>query len=155
MSEKRFVYEDEHFPIALRQIRDTQNNETYDLEECCDLLNDQQADLNYLARFIGEFKVEKFKLKLRNLRILEDKVLEQQATINKFREEELYVQDTLRFYYSQIEQKKQKIQILEKKKKQLEEENECLKNFIDLFNMRQKWKLYNFAMKNRDCDNDE
>lgn len=56
---------------------------TYTLEEVCEKLNEQQADLNYLARFIGEFNVEEFKLKLRNLRILEDKVLEQQTTINK------------------------------------------------------------------------
>lgn len=43
----------------------------------------QQADLNYLARFIGEFKVEEFRLKLRNLRMLENKIDEQQAIINK------------------------------------------------------------------------
>lgn len=59
---------------------------SYNLKECCKLLNEQQADLNYLAKFIGEFKVEEFKLKLRNLRILEDKVLEQQDTINKKKE---------------------------------------------------------------------
>ena len=59
---------------------------SYDLKDCCKLLNDQQADLNYLAKFIGEFKVEEFKLKLRNLRTLEDKVLEQQDTINKKKE---------------------------------------------------------------------
>ena len=59
---------------------------SYNLKECCKLLNDQQADLNYLAKFIGEFKVEEFKLKLRNLRTLEDKVLEQQDTINKKKE---------------------------------------------------------------------
>lgn len=40
MSEKRFVYEEEHFPVAMEQIRDTQNNETYDLRECCELLNE-------------------------------------------------------------------------------------------------------------------
>lgn len=62
------------------------NGASYDLKECCNLLNDQQADLNYLAKFIGEFKVEKFKVKLRNLRMLEDKVLEQQDTINKKKE---------------------------------------------------------------------
>lgn len=59
---------------------------SYNLKECCKLLNEQQADLNYLAKFIGEFKVEEFKLKLRNLRMLEDKVLEQQDTINKKKE---------------------------------------------------------------------
>ena len=51
--------------------------------DCCDLLNEQQSDLVYLARFIGEFKVEEFKLKLRDIRILEDKVDEQQSTINE------------------------------------------------------------------------
>lgn len=62
------------------------NGASYDLKECCNLLNDQQADLNYLAKFIGEFKVEEFKVKLRNLRMLEDKVLKQQDTINKKKE---------------------------------------------------------------------
>lgn len=62
------------------------NSASYDLKECCNLLNDQQADLNYLAKFIGEFKVEEFKVKLRNLRMLEDKVLKQQDTINKKKE---------------------------------------------------------------------
>ena len=71
------------------------NIELIDLTLACDVLNrldlklkhynevngEQQSDLIYLAKFIGEFKVEEFKLKLRNLRILEDKVLEQQATI--------------------------------------------------------------------------
>ena len=46
MNEKQFVYEEElyHFPIKKR-IRDTQGNETcvYDLRECCELLNEQQA----------------------------------------------------------------------------------------------------------------
>lgn len=62
------------------------NGASYDLKECCNLLNEQQADLNYLAKFIGEFKVEEFKVKLRNLRMLEDKVLKQQDTINKKKE---------------------------------------------------------------------
>ena len=56
---------------------------SYDLKECCELLNEQQADLNYLAKFIGEFKVEEFKLKLKNLKMLEDKILEQQNIINE------------------------------------------------------------------------
>ena len=56
---------------------------SYDLKECCELLNEQQADLNYLAKFIGEFKVEEFKLKLKNLRMLEDKILEQENIINE------------------------------------------------------------------------
>lgn len=37
----------------------------------------------------------------------------------------------------------------------LKEENEQLRNFIELMNMRHKWKLYNFAMKNIDCDMNE
>ena len=43
MTEKRFIYEEEHynFPVKKR-IRDTQNNETYDLRECCDVLNEKQ-----------------------------------------------------------------------------------------------------------------
>ena len=51
MNEKQFVYEEEpyHFPIKKR-IRDTQNNETYvyDLRECCELLNEQQATIHSL-----------------------------------------------------------------------------------------------------------
>lgn len=51
MSEKRFIYEEEHynFPVKKR-IRDTQNNETYDLRECCDLLNEQQFIIKRLQR---------------------------------------------------------------------------------------------------------
>lgn len=49
MSEKRFIYEEEHynFPVKKR-IRDTQNNETYDLKKCCGLLNEQQATIEEL-----------------------------------------------------------------------------------------------------------
>lgn len=50
MSEQRFVYEEEHFPIALTQIRDTLNNETYDLEECCELLNELATKCSRLAK---------------------------------------------------------------------------------------------------------
>lgn len=39
MSEKRFVYEEKQFPIALRQIRDNWTDKTYDYEDACDLLN--------------------------------------------------------------------------------------------------------------------
>ena len=49
MSEKRFIYEEEHynFPVKKR-IRDTQNNETYDLRECCELLNEQDKEIGLL-----------------------------------------------------------------------------------------------------------
>ena len=61
MSEKRFVYEEEpyHFPIKKR-IRDTQNNETYiyDLRECCELLNEQQATIQSLKEDNEQLKKE-------------------------------------------------------------------------------------------------
>ena len=50
MSEKRFVYEEEHFPIALQQIRDTLTDKTYDLEEVCEKLNKQQAIIEQLKK---------------------------------------------------------------------------------------------------------
>ena len=89
MSEKLFTIEESENQLII--FDNGVSDETYfhlgnderDVKYVCDLLNKQQADLNYLAKFIGEFKVEKFKLKLRNLRILEDKVLEQQNIISK------------------------------------------------------------------------
>ena len=59
MSEKRFIYEEEpyHFPIKKR-IRDTQSNETcvYDLRECCELLNEQQATIHSLKEEVRLLK---------------------------------------------------------------------------------------------------
>lgn len=75
MSEKQFTLTDWH------EVKD--NGKIMTVDEVVGKLNEQQADLNYLARFIGEFKVEEFRLKLRNLRMLENKIDEQQATINK------------------------------------------------------------------------
>ena len=82
MSEKRFILSvNEDAPNTL-DIIDTVADKTYNFvndvvsmnqaKQLVVLLNEQQSDLNYLARFIGEFKVEEFKLKLRNLRILEE-----------------------------------------------------------------------------------
>lgn len=54
MSEKRFVYEEEHyhFPIKKR-IRDAQNNETYyDLKDVCDLLNELETRIDLLEKGI-------------------------------------------------------------------------------------------------------
>lgn len=53
MSEKRFIYEEEHynFPVKKR-IRDTQNNETYDLRECCELLNEKETRIDLLEKGI-------------------------------------------------------------------------------------------------------
>ena len=55
MSEKRFIYEEEHynFPVKKR-IRDTQNNETYDLRECCELLNEKQVIIEQLKSVLRE-----------------------------------------------------------------------------------------------------
>ena len=69
---------------------------TYSLEEVCEKLNEQQSDLNYLARFIGEFKVDDFKEKLRTLRTLEDKVDEQQATIEQLQKDKEQLKERLR-----------------------------------------------------------
>ncbi len=68
-----------------RSLKDIliENIKLKEQQDIIDRLNEQQADLNYLARFIGEFKVEEFRLKLRNLRMLENKIDEQQAIINK------------------------------------------------------------------------
>lgn len=87
MSEKRFTGKlltnsnGEEFGFTIYD-KDKRMN----IDEVVEKLNEQQADLNYLAKFIGEFKVEEFKLKLKNLRILEDKVLEQQDIIRKLQD---------------------------------------------------------------------
>ena len=54
MSEKRFVYEEEHFPLALRQIRDTISNKTYDLEDITNVLNEQQNTIEEQNKEIEE-----------------------------------------------------------------------------------------------------
>ena len=76
MSEKRFIMEG-------GVLKYGETGEPVRLYDVVDLLNEQQEDLNYLAKFIGEFKVEEFKDKLRNLRLLEDKIGKQQATIER------------------------------------------------------------------------
>ena len=56
MIEKRFIYEEEHFPVALMQIRDIQNNKTYDLEDVCELLNELNNENNQLREINKEYK---------------------------------------------------------------------------------------------------
>jgi hypothetical protein len=93
MTEKRFTLEISSFSgNHMKFLNILDNGKRLNSEEIVDLLNEQQSDLIYLAKFIGEFKVEEFKLKLRNLRILEDKVLEQQATIKQLRQSVEYWQ---------------------------------------------------------------
>lgn len=83
MSEKRFTYGE----TIDYNFFDVFEEKKYlgmiqrDSTKIVDRLNEQQADLNYLARFIGEFKVEEFKLKLRNLRMLEDKLQISEASL--------------------------------------------------------------------------
>jgi uncharacterized coiled-coil protein SlyX len=95
MSEKRFIC-GLGFPInsddPIRIISDSvEDKDYYKFSDICDVLNEQQFDLNYLARFIGEFKVDEFKEKLRTLRTFEDKVDEQQATIEQLKKENRYL----------------------------------------------------------------
>lgn len=40
MSEKRFVYHNEHFSLNVREIVDNENGETYDCEGATDVLNE-------------------------------------------------------------------------------------------------------------------
>ena len=40
MSEKRFIYHEEHFPLNVREIVDNENGETYDCEDATDVLNE-------------------------------------------------------------------------------------------------------------------
>lgn len=58
MNEKRFVYEEEHFPIALRQIKDNWTDKTYDLEDACELLNEQQSFIYKLLDENEEYEKE-------------------------------------------------------------------------------------------------
>lgn len=39
MSEKRFVYHEEYFPLNVSEIIDNENGETYDCEDATDVLN--------------------------------------------------------------------------------------------------------------------
>lgn len=55
MTRKRFVCVAEYFPVTSTQIRDTKNNEIYNLENVCDLLNEQQELIDELLEdFDGE-----------------------------------------------------------------------------------------------------
>lgn len=69
------------------KVKDNQEGILLSWEDVVKKLNKQQSDLVYLARFIGEFKVDEFKEKLRTLKTLEDKVDEQQATIRSLKKE--------------------------------------------------------------------
>ena len=58
MSEKRFVYEEEHFPIVLRQIKDNWTDKPYDLEDACELLNEQYSFISKLLDENEEYEEE-------------------------------------------------------------------------------------------------
>ena len=121
MNNKRFVC-GLGFPInsddPIRIISDSvEDKDYYKFSDICNVLNEQQTDLNYLAKFIGEFKVDEFKEKLRTLRTLEDKVDEQQATITKLKELN--------------DDKGKRIISLIRTNKTLKKENEQLKNKLN------------------------
>lgn len=110
----------ERFKFIKGGAIDTVNDKEYVEEEVVDLLNELYEDFNCLAKFIGEFKVEKFKLKLRNLRLLEDKIEEQQANIKD-----------LNFVINFQEKEIGSLKALLKEKEALTEENEQLKQQLD------------------------
>ena len=105
MSEKRFT---------MKGSTILENGEEMTAWDCYELLNEQRADLNYLARFIGEFKVEEFKLKLRNLRMLEDKVLKQQDLLNEQQSTIEAKNEYQRTLEAKIRRLKDRIKVLEK-----------------------------------------
>lgn len=72
MNKKQFVYEEKHFPIALRQIKDTQNNETYDLRECCELLNELYGQNKFCEEMAQNLKRKNEQLRLTVSKLDED-----------------------------------------------------------------------------------
>lgn len=50
MSEKRFVYHEEYFPLNVREIIDTEIEEVYDCEDVTDVLNEQQTIIERLKK---------------------------------------------------------------------------------------------------------
>lgn len=50
MSEKRFVYHEEYFPLNVREIIDTKIEEVYDCEDATDVLNEQQTIIERLKK---------------------------------------------------------------------------------------------------------
>lgn len=84
MSKKRFVYEEEYFPIALMQIRDVQNNETYNLEDACELLNEQQLVISKLDEHNTGYMVENLTLKKENKALNSIKKFAEDNGINIF-----------------------------------------------------------------------
>lgn len=73
MNDKRFVYEEEHFPVAMEQIRNIKTGETYDLEECCDLLNEFYDKIISLETELDFLQMENNGIKyvLKNIRQIE------------------------------------------------------------------------------------
>ena len=112
MSEKRFTLSNFASPSQLSDVCDDDGKMLN--SEVVDLLNEQQADLNYLAKFIGEFKVEEFKLKLRNLRMLEDKALKQQDLLNEQQSTIEAKNEYQRTLEAKIRRLKDRIKVLEK-----------------------------------------
>ena len=50
MSEQRFVYHEEYFPLNVREIIDTEIEEVYDCEDATDVLNEQQTIIERLKK---------------------------------------------------------------------------------------------------------
>lgn len=120
MSNKRFVYEEEYFPITLMQIRDTSNNETYDLEDACELLNEQQLVISRLDEHNTGYIVENLTLKKENEQL--------RQFINKGRR--LSVKE-LMDNANENELLKKKIRVSEKENENLESNVRFLKNHLD------------------------
>ena len=128
MNEKRFEVDVDHLLL----VWDTEKNKRLEIEDIVGVLNEQQSDLNYLARFIGEFKVDEFKEKLRTLRTLEDKVGEQQATIEQLRQSQDVKEFSALFNQSIA---------LQREIKDLKEENEQLRQKLDFYLLDEfEWK---------------
>ena len=120
MSNKRFVYEEKYFPIPLMQIRDTSNNETYNLEDACELLNEQQLVISKIDEHNTGYMVENLTLKKENEQL--------RQFISKGRR--LSVKE-LMDNANENELLKKKIRVLEKENENLESNVRFLKNHLD------------------------
>lgn len=139
MSEKRFVYEEEHynFPIKKR-IRDTQNNETYiDLEDVCEFLNDLNDENEQLrkAEKINMEYAEQIVEENQKLRIAKNNLRRENEQLSIIR------RDEIKYWKNKYDNAVETFDVDETtatKIRELEKENEQLKQKLENLGLNEK-----------------
>ena len=132
MSEKRFVYHEEHFPLNVREIVDNEIGKTYDCEDAVNVLNELSEEKEYFER-----KKEYF---LSKWSIVHAKNIQLRQEIKELKEDNEQLKKSEKIntdYAEQIVEENQKLRIakndLQREKEQLQKENEQLRKELDNF----------------------